>query len=97
MDKAQIIKALRDTAQSASNTAASTVSGPVDLMAAGLRKAGAPIPEDAMGGANWMEQNGLTRKVEPGFPKAIGEAIGMIAPIAAGAKAPRVALQVSNR
>lgn len=96
MDKDAIIKALRDTAQSASNTAASTVSGPVDLVAGGLRKAGVPIPNDPIAGAQWMDDVGLTRKVDKGYPKAIGEAIGMIAPSVAAAKAAPV-LQVSNR
>lgn len=98
MDKAQIIKALRDTAQSASNMAANNVSGPVDMIAAGLRKAGVPIPDDAMAGSQWMEENGLTRKVDQGLPKAIGEAIGMVAPAAIAAKMPQAAvLQISNR
>lgn len=96
MDKAAIVKALRDTAQSASNTAAANLSGPVDMVAAGLRKAGVPVPNDPIAGAQWMDEVGLTRKVDKGLPKAIGEAIGMIAPSIAAAKAAPI-LQISNR
>jgi hypothetical protein len=91
MDKKAIIKALRDTAQSASNTIASGVSAPVDLIAAGLRKMGVPVPENALGGSRWMEDVGLTIPVQEGIPKTVGETFGMIFPMAATAKAPQIA------
>jgi hypothetical protein len=91
MDKKAIIKALRDTAQSASNTIASGVSAPVDLIAAGLRKMGVPVPENALGGSRWMEDVGLTVPVQEGIPKTVGETFGMIFPMAATAKAPQIA------
>jgi hypothetical protein len=91
MDKKAIIKALRDTAQSASNTASEAVSGPVDLIAAGLRKAGVKVPENAIGSSQWMEENGVTKPVEKNGYEAAGRAIGMIAPIMAGGKAAKLA------
>lgn len=83
MDRAAIIKALRDTAQSASNTVAEGVSGPVDLIASGLRGAGVPLPRNHVGGSRWMAENGLTAPVQDGVPKVAGEAIGMSLPIMA--------------
>jgi len=91
MDKKALIKALRDTAQSASNTIARGVSAPVDLIAAGLRKMGVPVPENALGGSRWMEDVGLTIPVQEGIPKTVGETFGMIFPMAATAKAPQIA------
>jgi len=91
MDKKALIKALRDTVQSASNTVASGVSAPVDLIAAGLRKVGMPIPQAPVGGSQWMENMGLTVPVEDGIPKLAGETLGMIVPMAATAKAPQAA------
>lgn len=91
MDKKALIKALRDTVQSASNSVAGGVSAPVDLIAAGLRKVGLPIPQAPVGGSQWMENMGLTVPVEDGIPKLAGETLGMIVPMAATAKAPQIA------
>jgi hypothetical protein len=91
MDKKALIKALRDTVQSASNTVASNVSAPVDLIAAGLRKVGMPIPQAPVGGSQWMENMGLTIPVEDGIPKMAGDFLGMTVPIIAAAKAPQIA------
>ena len=96
MNRAALIKALRDTAQSASNAAAETVSAPVDLIAAGLRKVGVPVPQNAFGGSEWMAQQGLTRPVEMGAPKLIGETLGLVSPIAAAAKAPQIAAAINQ-
>ena len=96
MDKKALIKALRDTVQSASNSVASGVSAPVDLIAAGLRKVGVPIPQAPVGGSQWMENMGLTVPVEDGIPKLAGETLGMIVPMAATAKAPQIA-SAANR
>jgi hypothetical protein len=91
MDRKAIIRALRDTAQSASNAIASNVSGPVDLLAMGLRGVGAPVGDAPVGGSQWMAQRGLTKEVEMGAPRIIGETLGMAGPIVAAAKAPRIA------
>lgn len=91
MDKKALIKALRDTVQSASNSVAGGVSAPIDLIAAGLRKVGLPIPQAPVGGSQWMENMGLTVPVEEGIPKMAGDFLGMIVPTAATAKAPQIA------
>ncbi len=54
---------LLDLIQSASNAVAGNVSGPVDMLAWGLRRAGLPIPSDPVGGAEWMRRHGLLRDV----------------------------------
>lgn len=81
MDKQAVINALRNTAQSASNTIANGVSAPIDTISNGLKKVGVPMPSNPVGGSEWMGQQGLTREVPQGMPKLAGEAIGMIAPI----------------
>lgn len=91
MDKASIVKALRDTAQAASNTAASTVSGPIDLLAAALRYGGIPVPENAFGGSKWMAERGLTQEVEQGVPRVVGETLGMVGPALATQFSPQIA------
>ena len=91
MDKKALIKGLRDFGQSASNTVADTVAVPVDMIAAGLRYGGLPIPSDPVGGSQWMRNQGLTAEVPPGMAKTAGEAAGMIVPMVAAAKAPQIA------
>jgi hypothetical protein len=82
---------LLDGLQSASNAAASNVSGPVDALAWLLRKAGVPVPEDAVGSSAWMERKGLTKPVKQSASSLAGETAGLLAPIAAVAKAPQIA------
>lgn len=91
MDKKALIKGLRDFGQSASNTVADTVAAPVDMIAAGLRYGGLPIPSDHVGGSQWMRNQGFTAEVAPGMVKTAGEAAGMILPMVAAAKAPQIA------
>jgi len=91
MDVEKLAKALRDTVQSTSNAISSNVSFPVDAIAWALRKAGLDIPENAMGGSEWMAQKGLTVPVEEGIPKMAGEVLGGIGPAVVAAKAPQVA------
>jgi len=90
MDKKAIIKALRDTAQSASNSIAETVSAPVDALNWGLGKVGVNIDKPVLG-SEWMAQNGLTAPVDDGIPKMAGEVIGNVGPLVAFAKAPQIA------
>lgn len=80
MDKQAIIKALRDTAQSASNSVAETASTPVDAITWALRKAGVNVPNDAVMGSEWMAKQGLTKPVAEGVPKMAGEVIGNLLP-----------------
>jgi len=82
---------LLDFLQAMSNSAASTVSAPVDAIGWGLRKAGVPVPEDAFGSSVWMERVGLTRPVQPGLLGVAGETAGLLLPALLAAKAPQVA------
>jgi hypothetical protein len=81
---------LRGVAQGASNSAASTVSAPVDAMAWALRKAGIDTGT-SVGGSDWMAQKGLTATPTNEYAGLAGEALGNISPIVAAAKAPQIA------
>jgi hypothetical protein len=82
---------LLDFLQAASNAAASNVSGPVDAINWLLSKAGVPVSQSPVGGSQWMEQKGLTRKVPQGAASVLGETAGLLAPFAVAAKAPQIA------
>ncbi len=86
----------RDFLQSASNAVASNVSGPVDLIAMGLRGAGLPVPQNPVGGSQWMAQRGLTRDVPMGAARIAGETLGMAGPAVLAAKAPQVAAALNQ-
>ena len=91
MDRNALIRALRNTAQSASNAIASNVSGPVDLIAAGLRGVGLPIPQNPVGGSQWMAEKGLTAPVQQGVAQVIGDTIGLAGPALVANFAPQIA------
>lgn len=78
---------LRDFAQGASNNAASTVSAPVDALAWLLRKGGAPIPDNPIGGSDWMRQQGLTVEPKDKLAGLLGDAAGMAIPLSVIQKA----------
>lgn len=82
---------LLDFLQSASNTAADTVAAPVDLLAWALRKAGVPVPQNAIGGSEWLKQQGLKRDVPQSAASLAGETVGLLSPMVAAAKAPQIA------
>jgi len=82
---------LMDFLQSASNSAASNVSAPVDGLAWLLRKAGVPMPQNPMLGSDWMAEKGLTKPVAQSGASLMGETAGMLAPFLAAAKAPQIA------
>ena len=86
-----LARGLLDTTQAASNSAASTVSAPVDALAWLLRKAGAPIPQAPFGGSDWMKSQGLMRDVQSPVANAVGETLGGVLPIVAAAKGPQIA------
>jgi hypothetical protein len=88
---AGLLDYLRDAAQGASNSAASTVSGPVDLINMGLLSMGLPMPENPFGGSQWMRERGLTRQPENFYAGLVGESVGNVLPIVAAAKAPQIA------
>lgn len=85
---------LLDLIQSASNAVAGNVSGPVDMLAWGLRKAGLPIPSDPVGGAEWMRRHGLMRDVAPSASSVAGETLGLLAPFGAVSGAGKVSSAV---
>lgn len=80
-NRKQIVDALRNTAQSASNMVAENASVPVDVLAWALRKAGVPIGDKPVMGSDWMREKGLTAPVQEGMSKAIGDTIGMVGPM----------------
>lgn len=82
---------LLDFLQSANNTAASTVSAPVDGIAWLLRKAGMPVPAAPVGSSAWLEQQGLTRPVQQSAASLAGETAGLLSPALIAAKAPQLA------
>ena len=88
--------ALMDLLQSASNAVASNVSGPVDLIGAGLRGVGVPVPQNALMSSQWMAERGLTREVPMGAARIAGETLGMAGPAVLAAKAPQVAAGVNQ-
>jgi len=90
MTEQDLLSYLRDAAQGASNSAASTVSGPVDLLAWLLNKGGIPVQNPVLG-SNWMAQKGLTAKPANALAGMAGETLGNISPIVAAAKAPQIA------
>lgn len=82
--------ALADFFQGASNSAASTVSAPVDGIAWLLRKAGIDTGTPVMG-SDWMRAQGLTAEPQNHTAGILGEALGGVAPMLAAAKAPQIA------
>lgn len=81
---------LLDFLQSASNAAASNVTGPVDGIAWLLRKAGLDVGEP-VGGSDWAKRKGLMRDVPQSAASLAGETAGLLGPIAAAVKAPQIA------
>jgi hypothetical protein len=82
---------LLDVLQSASNAVAGNVAGPVDILSLLLRKGGIPIPDEPLGGSEWMKRKGLMRDVPMGAGRIVGETAGLLAPTAIAAKAPQIA------
>lgn len=82
---------LLDFLQAASNTVAGNVSGPVDLITLGLRKAGVPVPENSLGSSQWMREKGLLRDVPMGPARLAGETFGLLGPTLATQYAPQIA------
>jgi hypothetical protein len=80
-----------DVLRGANNEIAGTVSGPVDLIAAGLNKIGVPVGSEPIGGSAWMAQHGLTSPVNNEAAGLLGQVVGLAAPVAVAAKAPQLA------
>ena len=77
--------------QAASNAVAGNVAGPVDILAFLLRKAGMPVPENPIGGSNWMTQKGLMAPVRQGASQVIGETAGLLGPAMMSQFGPQIA------
>ena len=86
-----LLDQLQTLGQSASNSAASNVSAPVDGIAWLLRKAGLPIPSNPIGGSDWMAQKGFTRPVDQSPEAIAGETLGLLSPVFATANAAKIA------
>lgn len=71
-----LVSGLKNFGQSASNAIADQVAIPVDAIAWLLRKAGAPIPSNPVGGSDWMREKGLTAPAQDGISKLGGELLG---------------------
>lgn len=82
---------LLDFIQGASNAAAGTIAGPVDLINMGLLGVGLPMPRNPVGGSQWMRERGLMREPQNRTAGLLGEAAGNVLPIVAAAKAPQIA------
>ncbi len=87
----ELLKQGKSFGQGASNSAASTVTGPVDMLAWLLRKGGVPVGDTPIGGEAWMRQKGLMATPENKLAGLLGEGAGLAAPIVAAAKAPEIA------
>lgn len=84
-------QSLLDFLQSASNMAASAVSGPVDLIGSGLGMAGVNVGAAPVGGTEWMKRQGLMRDVQQGPARVLGETAGLLGPALATQFAPQIA------
>lgn len=87
---------LLDFLQSASNTVAGNVAGPVDVINAGLGLLGIPVSKAPVGGSEWMKQRGLIRDVPQGTARIAGETAGLLAPTMIVAKAPQIASGINQ-
>jgi len=86
-----LLDQLQSFGQGASNSAASTVTAPVDGLAWLLRKMGVPVPSDPVGGSDWAAKQGLTATPKNHVAGLLGETFGGVAPMVAAAKAPQIA------
>jgi hypothetical protein len=82
---------LLDFLQAASNTAASNISGPVDMLAWALDKAGVPGQKKPVMGSAWLKEQGLMRDVPQSAASLAGETVGLLGPMGVAAKAPQIA------
>lgn len=85
------MNALQQFLQSASNEAAGTISGPVDLIGMGLRKLGVPVPRNALMSSDWMRQNGLMQDVPQNAASLAGQTFGLLSPAVVAANSAKLA------
>lgn len=82
--------------QGASNSAAATVSAPVDGINWLLKKAGVPVSDKPVGGSDWLNDKGLMAEPQNPLAGYIGEAVGGVAPMLTGAYAPQIAKGINQ-
>lgn len=87
----ELLKQAQSFGQGASNAAASTVYGPVDLMAWLLKKGGVNVPDAPLGSEQWMKNAGLLREPENKLAGLLGEGVGLAIPVTAPGKAKEIA------
>ena len=80
----------RGLLQGASNAVASNITGPVDLINAGMGLLGLPVSREPVGGEAWARKKGLTAAA-PGAAGLAGETLGLVGPMVVAGKAPQVA------
>jgi hypothetical protein len=81
MKPEELLRALQNTAQSASNMVVENVSAPVDGLAWLLKKAGVSVGDKPVMGSDWMRDKGLTIPTQEGASKVVGDTIGLLAPM----------------
>jgi len=86
----ELLRNAKSFGQGASNSAASTVSGPVDMLAALLRKGGMTV-NNPVAGEQWMRENGLTAEPENKMAGQIGEGLGNAGAVLGFSKASEIA------
>ena len=75
--QADMLRNLQHLLQASSNSVASNVTHPVDLIASGLGRAGLHVPQP-IGGSEWARSVGLLADVPPGPPQIAGETLGLL-------------------
>ena len=88
----------RGLLQGASNAAATNMTGPVDMINAGLGLLGLPVSREPLGGDAWAKRMGLIAPAS-GPAAMAGETLGLVAPVLGVSKAPQIAelLQILER
>lgn len=87
---------LRDFAQGASNSAASNLSMPVDVIAWLLRKGGVNVPSNPVGGSDWLAEKGLTREPQNKIAGLLGDMTGFGSQLKIAMNAPKLAAEINK-
>ena len=82
----ELLRQGKSFGQGASNAAASTVTGPVDMLAWLLRKGGVDVGDAPVGSEEWMRRHGFMVTPENRMAGLLGEGAGLAVPIVAAGK-----------
>jgi len=82
----ELLRQGKSFGQGASNSAASTVTGPVDMLAWLLRKGGVDVGDAPVGSEEWMRRHGFMVTPENRMAGLLGEGTGLAVPIVAAGK-----------